>query len=94
MRHLAILIFCVSLSISGFSQNKIDSLETELKKSLADTTRVKLYVALSQEYQYSNYPKSKEYAQQAVDLAERQNEMSSKNLAYRNIGTLFAISGD
>lgn len=94
MRHLAILIFCVSFSIAGLSQNKIDSLETELKKSLADTTRVKLYVALSQEYQYSNYPKSKEYAQQAVDLAEMQNVMSSKNLAYRNIGLLFAISGD
>jgi signal transduction histidine kinase len=94
VRHLAVLIFAFSFSAACFGQNKIDSLETELKKSLADTTRVKLYVALSQEYQYTNYLKSKEYAQVAVDLAENENAISSKNLAYRNIGLLYAISGD
>ena len=94
MRHLAIFFFCLFLSASGFGQNKIDSLEAELKKSHADTSRVKLFVALSQEYQYSNYSKSREYAREAVELAEKQNVMSSKNLAYRNIGLLYAISGD
>jgi signal transduction histidine kinase len=94
VRHLAVLIFIVISAAPAFSQNKIDSLETELKKSLPDTTRVKLYVELSKEYEYINYLRSKEYAQQAVDLAEEKNLTSSKNLAYRNIGLLFAISGD
>lgn len=94
MRHLAILIFAVFGSVPGFSQNKIDSLETELQKSVADTTQLKLLVELSREYQYTNYPKSKEYAQQAVELAENQTSSGLKNLAYRNIGLLYAISGD
>jgi signal transduction histidine kinase len=94
VRHLAVLVLVSLCTVSAFSQRKIDSLETELKKSLPDSTRVKLFVELSQEYQYTNYPKSKEYAQQAVDLAEDKNLTGSKNLAYRNIGLLFAISGD
>lgn len=94
MRHLAVLLFLILCSTAAFSQKKIDSLESELKKSEPDTTRVKLLVELSKEYQYTNYLKSKEYAQQAVDLAEEQNLVSAKNLAYRNIGLLFAISGD
>ncbi|HEY0771057.1 MAG TPA: tetratricopeptide repeat protein, partial [Sphingobacteriaceae bacterium] len=94
MRHLAVLVFVILSSASAFSQNKIDSLEAELKKTNPDTTRVKLYVKLSEEYQYTNYAKSREFAQQAVDLAEEKNLATSKNLAYRNIGLLFAISGD
>lgn len=94
MRHLAALVFLAVVSVSAFGQQKIDSLEAELKKTLPDTTRVQVLVELSKEYQYTNYAKSKEYARQAVDLAEDKNLSSSKNLAYRNIGLLFAISGD
>ncbi len=93
MRPLALILFVLA-SAFCLAQNKIDSLEAELKKSPADTTRIRLYVSLSEQYQYTNYPKSKQYAQQAVDLAEKQNTGSWKNLAYRNIGLLYAISGD
>jgi signal transduction histidine kinase len=94
VRHLAVFIFCILCSFSAFSQNKIDSLEAELKKSLADTSRVKLYAALSREYEYTNFLRSKEYAQKAVALAEEKNLTEVKNIAYRNMGLVFAISGD
>jgi signal transduction histidine kinase len=93
VRPLTVLLFFLAC-ICSYAQDKIDSLEAELKKAPADTTRIRLYVSLSAQYQYTNYPKSKQYAQQALDLAEKQEMGRWKNLAYRNIGFLFAISGD
>jgi signal transduction histidine kinase len=88
-----ILIIILGLT-PAFAQNKIDSLENELKKNIHDTTRVHTLVILSQEYQYTDYNKSKQYALEAIKLAEHKDLAWLKALAYQNIGTLYTVSGD
>ena len=75
-------------------QNKIDSLENELDKSVPDSTRVKILVALSGEYQYSDFTKAKKYATEAVEAAEEIADKKIKILAFQNIGILHTLSGD
>jgi signal transduction histidine kinase len=91
-----IVLFLIAL-LSGSSlqaQRKIDSLENELKKDVADSTRVRLLVALSREYQYADFTKSKKYAAEAVTKAEQKDFKKTKILAYQNVGTLYTLSGD
>jgi signal transduction histidine kinase len=84
------------LALPSFAQQKrkIDSLETELKKDLPDSVKSRLFISLSEAYQYSDYIKSRQYAEEAVRLAEENNLQKSKASAYAHLGTLFTISGD
>jgi signal transduction histidine kinase len=90
------LLFICSLLVctSVFSQTKIDSLDNELKKRGHDSTQVNILIALSMEYQYLDYKKSKRYAADAVRIVEEKGLKKLKGLAYRNIGTLYTLGGD
>ena len=85
-------------AISGFSiapgQTRIDSLENELSKDLPDSAKVGLLVALSQEYQYADFSKSKEYAEKALALTEGPDLSRNKARAYKNVANLYTLSGD
>ncbi len=86
------LAFTASLSVA---QNaKIDSLETSLQRSLKDSTKMRLLVNLSVEYESVDFSKSLDYAQKAVELAERMNEPWALNAAYRNMGFTQILLGD
>jgi signal transduction histidine kinase len=91
-------IFLVSLTLLipcfAFSQSKIDSLENALKKDVSDSIRVTLLVALSREFQYVDYNRSKAYAAQAVKIADEKSHKRTKVLAYQNIGNVSTLSGD
>ncbi len=95
MRIICLYLF-FTLIHSGFvwAQDKIDSLESELKKNLPDSSKVSLLISLSREYQYSNIVKSMELAENALKISERSNLQKLKVRSYQNIGALFAISGD
>jgi signal transduction histidine kinase len=89
-----LLYLLLLLAIPGISQHKIDSLEAELKKDHADSIKSQLFVSLSEAYQYSDFVKSKQYAEEAVRIAEKNNYKKARSTAYAHIGTLFTISGD
>jgi signal transduction histidine kinase len=80
--------------MASSTQQQIDSLESELRKNLHDTTRIKTLIRLSVEYQYIDYAKSKAYAEEALRIAEDKRLTKSKTIAYQNIGTVYAASGD
>lgn len=84
------LLGCVSLH----AQNRIDSLESELQKEPPDSTKVKILVRLSNEYEYVDFAKAREFATMAVKLAEEKELDRSKILSYENIGSMYTLSGD
>lgn len=94
MRYTILFLLTFILWRPAASQEKIDSLENELKKDIPDSTQVKVLVALSREFQYRDFNKSQVYAEKALSLAEDSDFAGIKNLAYQNIGALYTLSGD
>lgn len=94
VRHTILLILTCFIGASAVCQNKIDSLSDELKKDIPDSLKARLLIALSNEYQYLDYKKSKSYANDAIRLAEDKNLKTQRGRAYRNIGTLYTLGGD
>lgn len=92
--RLLILISLLFLTATGFGQNLIDSLENELEKNPVDSTRVRLLVKLSGEYQYSDISKAKELAEEALQIAEELSDEKILTRALQNIAILHTISGD
>jgi signal transduction histidine kinase/Tfp pilus assembly protein PilF len=81
-------------SLNTVAQGKIDSLEQQLKKDLPAEQKVKTLIALAAEYEYVDIIKAKDLAQEAIDLAEK-NELSTQRAeAYRTLGIIYRISGD
>ena len=75
-------------------QAPIDSLETLLKQNIPDSSRISTLISLSREYQYTNINRSRELGENALRIAEKKNIKKQKVRAYRNLGGLYAISGD
>jgi signal transduction histidine kinase len=94
VRSAFLLLFALFVCASAACQNKIDSLSAELKKAAPDSIKGSLLIALSREYQYLDYKKSKQYALDAVKLAEGKNLKKQKGQVYRNIGTVYTLGGD
>lgn len=89
-----ILIFLCPLFARAQAQSTIDSLESALNKDLPDSSRISILISLSREYQYTNINKSREFAENAVKIAEERNSRKQKIRAYQNLGALYAIGGD
>src|SRR5688500_2363499 len=78
------LLFVVSAF--GQDQQKIDSLERLLKIPQADTERVNTLNLLASESRGIDPQKSKVYAQQAMELAEKSDYKKGLALAYGAYG--------
>jgi len=76
------------------AQNKIDSLENVLKNDLADSSRIRILIQLSSLKQYVDFARSREYADEALALAEKLDDPVRKVLAYQNKALQLASSGD
>jgi signal transduction histidine kinase len=92
-RFLTIASFCFAVS-SSIAQGRIDSLEKELTKNNPDSVRVNILINLSFDYQYLNYEKSMEFANEAVRIADENNFVRLQPRAYQQLGTLYTLSGD
>ena len=90
--YLTLFFAIATLHLSG--QNRIDSLENQLKGNLSDTAKVRTLVNLSSDYQYVDFGKSRNYGKEALELAEKLDITDYKMLAFRNIGTLYTSMGD
>jgi signal transduction histidine kinase len=93
VRYLIVVFTFTLLSLPGFSQ-KIDSLEAELKKELTDSARVRTLISLSRLYRFSDFQRSKDYANEALSIADKTNLGRTRIIAFENIGNLAALSGD
>jgi signal transduction histidine kinase/Tfp pilus assembly protein PilF len=86
-----LLTAVVSWSIG---QDRIKSLEAQLKKDISDTTRVHTLLDLSTEYEYVDVAKSREYTEEAIRLLEAKKLGHIKSRAYENMGSIYRVSGD
>jgi signal transduction histidine kinase len=94
MKQLFSLILFLLFTSVSTAQNSIESLENKLNTNLNDSTKIRVLIDLSKEYQYSNLKKSFEYAEKAINIAETKNMLWGKAAAYHNIATFYSISGD
>ncbi|MEO8471769.1 MAG: tetratricopeptide repeat-containing sensor histidine kinase [Chryseolinea sp.] len=76
------------------AQNQIDSLENKLKGDLPDSVRLDVLIALSHQNQYTDFERSRQYADDAVKLAETVDNRALKVKAYRNKGANTTSTGD
>lgn len=91
---LLLLLLPIAATADLLDQHQVDSLENELKKNLHDSTRIRILVNLSKEYQYVDYAKSKTFAEEALRIANEKKIVKSQILAYQNIGAVYTASGD
>jgi signal transduction histidine kinase/predicted negative regulator of RcsB-dependent stress response len=93
VRPLFAILFLLSVT-SSFGQSKIDSLQAELEKNPTDSTRARILIRLSGQYQYQDIAKAKEHAEEALKIAERLSNQKLHIRALQNIAILHTISGD
>jgi len=85
-------VFC--LPTFGQNQQKLDSLEKELRNQTSDSTRILTLVELSEAYEYSDYNQAKKYADQALSIAEQKNWAWAKGVTYKQQATLNVVQGN
>lgn len=89
-----LLIFFTLLTLQSHAQRKIDSLQMVLQNDLPDSSRIKVLVELSREYQYVDLAKSRSFSEEAITLAENINKPYFKAIAYKSMGSLYHVNGD
>ena len=65
---LLLISFCVQSQ-----NNKIDSLKNVITQSESDSVKINSLIELSKEYQFLDYDQAKSIAEEASDLAEKNN---------------------
>lgn len=75
------------------SNNKTDSLESELKKSI-DTSKVNVLIALASEYRKKSPIKALEYSSEALELSIKIDFKKGIGNTYSVIGNIFFVKGD
>jgi len=95
-RKPIILIIATFLFLAGTAraQRAIDSLENILKSNPDDSVEISALLALSKEYEYSAFEKSKQYAEKALKLATEKKITETEIRANQTIGALFTLAGD
>src|ERR1035437_8583282 len=88
-------LFFLLHSTTCFSQstNKIDSLESELKKSV-DTSKVNVLNALAQEYLKKSPETALDYSNQALTLSKKIDFKKGAGNAYAKMGAVYSVKGN
>lgn len=79
---------------TGQAGAKIDSLLALLGTTTEDSVRVNTLNSLSAHYVFNNVEKSKDYAWQAIELAEKLGSKRELSYAYSNMGKALNTSGE
>ncbi len=93
MKKLFLILSVIIISAQLFSQNAIDSLENVLKNTQNISEKVTLLNKLSIKYRAKDLDKSKEYAQKAYKLAEKEKDYKNVVLSLHNLGKAHLYSG-
>ncbi|MBY0432565.1 MAG: tetratricopeptide repeat protein [Cyclobacteriaceae bacterium] len=91
---LGLLVVFSLAPITSRSQDTLKELEKQLVVAADDSTRVKILVALSDQSEYTDYPQSRRYADQAFDLAEKLDENWAKAITNQRMAFLETLEGD
>lgn len=89
----SVFIFFCSTVCFSHEDNKIDSLEIELKKSV-DTSKVNVLNTLASELRKKNPLKALEYSNQALELSEKIYFKKGIGNAYSVMASVYSIQGD
>ena len=76
------------------AQHKADSLRQVLDGSPSDSLKVRTLIALSQHHQYVDFHHARRYADEALSLASKVEDLPTKVAAYQNKAFLLTMSGD
>ncbi|MEJ1241324.1 tetratricopeptide repeat-containing sensor histidine kinase [Chryseolinea sp. T2] len=76
------------------AQNKADSLRRVLDSNPPDSIRVRTLIALSSHHQYVDFRQARVYADEALSIASKINDLPIKVAAYQNKAVLLTMSGD
>ena len=87
-------LFLPNQSCPAQNQHKIDSLQSALAKSAADTNRINILAALSWEISYLNLSEGLTYGEQAEKLAEKLQFYTGLGNAYHDLGSIYLDMGD
>lgn len=90
------LVLLVSLSTltQTLAQGRADSLRRVLDDNPSDSLKVRTLIALSSHHQYVDFRQAGVYADQALFLANRLEDVPTKVAAYQNKAYLLTMSGD
>lgn len=92
-RYLLLIVFCCPFFL--FAQNaRIDSLTRLLETSTTDSSRVNFMNNLSYQWQGIDPAKALDYAQKALDVAEKTNYRAGKAYSLTNIANIYNNRSD
>ncbi len=91
---IASLLLISSLSVLGQEQLVIDSLHRELKKQLADTSRIKTLLGISKCYSRSDSKKALEYIDEAKIIATKINAVKEWAHIYYYEGKVYYLAAN
>ncbi len=98
MRHLKIAILFLLFAVSAFSQSRprqrIDSVLKILNETVEDTTLVRQYIRLTNNYIIIKPDSSLHYGYKALELSEKLQYNWGRAYAYRNMSSAYKIMGD
>lgn len=89
--RLLVILICLAMGTNGAvgqANQRPDSLKQLLQSVVHDSSRVVIYLQLSVEYQLSDYKASLQYAQRAIELAEKIDDRRYLSNALKQAGTV------
>lgn len=91
---LAITMLLVSSAALGQTNKLIDSLESKLKTEKSVAKSIDLMISLASAYSFVDFPKSIQYAKEAVALAEKTDQTLLKYSANQQLSMSYTLAGD
>ena len=88
-----ICLFAFQVSVKSQDVSKVESLINTLKSQSADTTKIKSLHLLYKLHRKVDVVKSREYANQALELAVNSDLLFEKARSYDNIGRSYYDEG-
>jgi signal transduction histidine kinase len=89
-----LIYICLLMPLSLLAQNRIDSLENELKKQPSDSVKARIYISLAYDYQYIDLKKAKSFAEDAIAISQKNDLRIGESYAHETLGALYTLSGD
>ena len=86
-----LFIFFLFISLFGFSQSKIDSLNSELGKATIDSIKIKTLHGLFTEYQKDSLSVAEETILRAITLSEKQEHQRLLAISYNLYGSFLRL---
>lgn len=91
---LCFAVFCLFGFLGYGQQNVLDSLNSQLKKTEADSVKIMLMLQIAKQHIYSDISESTKFAEGALALAKKKNLKEAEGKVYDFIGIIHSIQGE